>query len=69
MCFPQEKNKKLDFTKRKSPVFYVNLWIQSNNMNDLTYILVLAVVAAIIADNENELNYELLCGEPAKEKA
>ncbi len=27
------------------------------------------VVAAIIADNENELNYELLCGEPAKEKA
>lgn len=28
-----------------------------------------AVVAAIIADNENELNYELLCGEPLKEKA
>jgi len=27
------------------------------------------VVAAIIADNENELNYELLCGETAAEKA
>ncbi len=27
------------------------------------------VVAAIIADNENELNYELLCGEAPKEKA
>jgi len=26
------------------------------------------VVAAIIADNENELNYELLCGESPKEK-
>ena len=28
-----------------------------------------AVVAAIIADNENELNYELLCGQPAENKA
>ena len=28
-----------------------------------------AVVAAIIADNENELNYELLCGDSVKEKA
>ena len=28
-----------------------------------------AVVASIIADNENELNYELLCGEAPKEKA
>jgi len=28
-----------------------------------------AVVAAIIADNENELNYELLCGQPIEEKA
>ncbi len=28
-----------------------------------------AVVAAIIADNENELNYELLCGETVEEKA
>ncbi len=28
-----------------------------------------AVVAAIIADNENELNYELLCGETAENKA
>ncbi|MBR2068972.1 MAG: dicarboxylate/amino acid:cation symporter [Candidatus Gastranaerophilales bacterium] len=27
------------------------------------------VVAAIIADNENELNYELLCGENSKDKA
>ena len=26
------------------------------------------VVAAIIADNENELNYELLCGQPKQEK-
>ncbi len=28
-----------------------------------------AVVAAIIADNENELNYELLCGQNAEQKA
>jgi len=28
-----------------------------------------AVVASIIADNENELNYELLCGDTPKEKA
>lgn len=28
-----------------------------------------AVVAALIADNENELNYELLCGETNSEKA
>lgn len=28
-----------------------------------------AVVAALIADNENELNYELLCGQPKEEKA
>lgn len=28
-----------------------------------------AVVASIIADNENELNYELLCGETPKENA
>ena len=27
------------------------------------------IVAAIIADNENELNYELLCGEKQSEKA
>ena len=28
-----------------------------------------AVVAAIIADNENELNYELLCGQTENKKA
>ena len=28
-----------------------------------------AVVAAIIADNENELNYELLCGQSVENKA
>ena len=27
-----------------------------------------AVVAAIIADNENELNYELLCGQKQEER-